>query len=497
MARRSLSFTFALALLLIPVFSFSRVGSLVRGRAPPSPFRDRPPANLPSCESASQFAAARDDDSERMDLVRSLQKTFYKNGADAQSVSFDSSTGMVCNLPLWRVGWVETPGRRNCLNVHEPKYTHMFESIMSSPSGSGPRYFGHLHCPGGTKSIRSGEERYTLKSYDQELEDESRFDNFNSTSTLMMPDIRTPTVDRSAVVGCLCEILDLRRMEDGRLMILTQALERFVVSEVASDQKRLYDVANVQILLDEEELPWDQSKEIDENFCKPLRGKAVKSSFRYHKYEYDRPTLPVSDSNVMGGENYVTQDEVPLVKISEMLPFSRYNVSVEASSSLDDANEKAIGMIKSVDAASFEGGELPLERILWNGGIVWNPPSVTQVVRRDNLNCDQLETLLWLSLEDFSRASGFVLPEEVRQLVPPEMDYLDIPRPERILSSRYPKTRRQKRLSYLAPALIENLEHPFIGLRQVWLNCPSIAARLNGALERYDYLNNKMLGRFE
>ena len=430
---------FALALIPVVVSFYNVVGDLVR--APPS---------------ASRCFAAPDD--ERMNFVRSLQKTFYNDGADAESVSqFDSSTGMVYNLPLWRVGWVETPGRTNCLNVHEAKYTHMFESIMSSSSASGgPRYFGHLHCPGGTKSIRSGEERYMLKSYEQELEDESRFDNYNKTSTLMMPDIRTPTVDRSAVVGCLCEILDLRRMEDGRLMVLTQALERFVVCEVVADQKKLYDVANVQILLDEEELPWDQSKEIDENFCKPLRGKAVESSFRYHNYEFDKPTLPVSDKNEVGDENYVTQDEVPWVQISELLPFSQYNV--EASSSLDEANEKATGIIKSIDAARYEGGE-PLERILWNGGLVWNPPSVAQVVRRDNLNCDQLETLLWLSLEDFCRASGFVLPEEVRQLLPPGMDYLDIPRPERILSPKYPKARRQKRLSYLAPALIENLEH--------------------------------------
>lgn len=89
---------------------------------------------------------------------------------------------------------------------------------------------------------------------------------------------------------------------------------------------------------------------------------------------------------------------------------------------------------------------------------------------------------------------GFTLPEEVTCLLPEEMDYLEV-KTDRYLSSSYPKLRRQRRLSYLAPALIENLEIPLKGMRQVWLNTPSTAARLLGALERYEYLNNKMLGQ--
>ena len=33
--------------------------------------------------------------------------------------------------------------------------------------------------------------------------------------------------------------------------------------------------------------------------------------------------------------------------------------------------------------------------------------------------------------------------------------------------------------------------------REVWLNAPSTAARLLGALERYEYINNKIMGEFE
>ncbi|KAL7524830.1 hypothetical protein ACHAXR_000734, partial [Thalassiosira sp. AJA248-18] len=237
---------------------------------------------------------------ERMNIVRILQKSYYRDIPDipgnnssnndaidqttvesngqsstTAAASLDPATGRITNLPLWRVGWVETPGRRNCLNVHEMQYTHMFETILSqsssSPSSSGelllddqekknnppPLYFGHLYLPGGTTSAKSGEERYTLKTWRDELADEHRFDNYESSRTLATPDVSTPTVDRSAVVGCLMQIIDHRRMEDGRLMLLVQAVERFVVEEIV--EMRPYAVANVQILLDREELAWEKS----------------------------------------------------------------------------------------------------------------------------------------------------------------------------------------------------------------------------------------------
>jgi hypothetical protein len=49
----------------------------------------------------------------------------------------------------------------------------------------------------------------------------------------------------------------------------------------------------------------------------------------------------------------------------------------------------------------------------------------------------------------------------------------------------------------MAPELIENIELPMKGMRQVWLNTPSTAERLLGALERYEYLNNMLMGQFE
>ena len=368
----------------------------------------------------------------------------------------------------------------------------MFEKILSqSENNDTPLYFGHLYLPGGTKSARSGEERYKLKTWREELADENRFDNYDSSSTLVAPDISTPKVDRSAVVGCLMQIIDHRRMEDGRLMILVQALERFVVDEIVDTLP--FSVANVQILLDREELPWEK-KDIDENQCKYIRGKAVDASFYYHDYEFDKPKLPVSIDN----DDYVTQESIPWIKISKMLPFASYSTDDVC---LDTANEKTVHVDDTMtdDMSSNDDiGEIPLEQELWNGGILWDAPHVPNVIvrRSDTLDCDTLETLLWLALDDFCRATGFTLPPEILCLLPREMDYLEI-QTDKYLSSNYPKIRRQRRLSYLAPALIENLELPMKGMRQVWLNTPSTASRLLGTLERYEYLNNKMMGQFE
>ena len=290
-------------------------------------------------------------------------------------------------------------------------------------------------------------------------------------------------------------------------MILVQALERFVVEEIVDTKP--YSVANVQILLDKEELPWERHgnsrrKDMNENLCKHLRGKAVAASFYYHDYEFgDRPRLPVQDKNDTGDENYLSKDDIPWLEISKLLPFAHYSTD---GMCLDAANEKTAHVDDSMvtlsdddSGSSVAGGELPLEQELWNGGITWDPPPVSNVVIRQSQeckNCDTLETLLWLALDDFCRATGFILPEEITCLLPPEMDYLDV-KADRHLSSNYPKIRRQRRLSYLAPALIENLETPMKGMRQIWLNTPSTSARLLGALERYDYLNNKLMGQFE
>lgn len=515
----------AIFLLCLPltVFAFATIQHQTLKKAPAQKTKFYTSLSLSnSDENVGDDGGIENFESNRMELVRSLQKSFYmmpdvsptkvilddydEASAYATTTQLDESTGRITNLPLWRVGWIETPGRRNCLNVHEGIYTHMFESILSTQSDTNdPLYFGHLYLPGGTKAAKSGEERYRLKTWREELDDDGRFDDYSKSSTLKAPDISTPNVDRSAVIGCLMQIVDHRRMEDGRLMLLVQAVERFVVDEVIETLP--YSVANVQILLDKEDVQFkgddnDKNEQVDENFCKYLRGNAVTASFFYHDYEFNKPKLPIGKESK---DSYLSKEDVPWVEISNLLPFAEYSSD---DVSLDAANEKSASVQESLlsstnkgdDNSNFKEGELPMEEQLFNGGILWDPPSVKNVIVRrslDTSDCDALETLLWLALDDFCRATGFNLPEEVRVLMPPEMDYLDQIPSEHALSPLYPKIRRQRRLSYLAPALIENLEEVGKGIRHIWLNTPSTKARLRGALERYDYLNNKLLGQFD
>jgi hypothetical protein len=60
----------------------------------------------------------------RMALVRSLQMSYY-GSTNFTRPTVDPTTGIITDLPLWRVGWTELPGRSNMLNVHEPIYTNL------------------------------------------------------------------------------------------------------------------------------------------------------------------------------------------------------------------------------------------------------------------------------------------------------------------------------------------------------------------------------------
>lgn len=415
------------------------------------------------------------------------------NFGTQKRIKFDEETGRMLNLPIWNVGWVETPGRRNCLNVHEGRYTHMFETILSQAAEENkPLYFGHLYVPGGSGNTRY--EEFQIRSWKDELADESRFDSsildtFNGSDYVN---------GRAAVIGCLMQIVDYRRMDDGRLMVLVQSVERFVVDEVVETIP--YAVANVQILLDEENQYWTKNAySVNEETVKHLRGKVVSSSFYYHDYEFDKPKLPISDNPQVeaGSENYLSKDDVPWIGISKLLPFAHYSSD---DVSLTVANEKRADAEQAcLNLSEDAGGFLPLEQRLQDGGLLWRPTPVmsnSNIIRRpqDLSNCDTLETLLWLALDDFCKFARFKMPEEVACLRPPEMDYLDIT-PETTLSDQYPKLRRQRRLSYLAPALIENLDAGK-DMRQIWLNTPSTKARLAGVLERFDQLNTELMGEF-
>jgi Lon protease-like protein len=443
------------------------------------------------------------DEAERMELVRKLQKTFYQpsgsedddNTSSAAATKLDPTTGIFHNLPLWRVGWVELPGRANCLNVHEGHYTNMFETILAGPQ---PWYVGHLHLPGGTKNSRKlNETAFQLKNWQDEIADDSRWD---SSSLLLR--------DRSAVVGCLMRITDYRRLQDGRLILLVHPLERFVVQKTL--QSFPFGRADVQMLPDMDAYlanTFDTTENSgDENFYKVARAKAVRASFAHHEYECSTTRLlPLPKQ-----EDYLATDTSFGSAITAVLPFSFF--ADDDSSLLEDttAAESASSSSKIATDDAFLGAAPPLEHTLINAGILQFPFSLTGGTtdngdsdnNADNDDDDDdsstvLETLLWLELDDFCRAQSFRLPKEVLQLMPPNLvETLDLHPPAQFLSSKYPIHRRQQRLSYHIPALIEQTRYG-ANMRQVWLNTPTTAARLRAVLQRFQAINEANMGQFE
>ena len=452
------------------------------------------------------------EESERMEMVRQIQKSFYQSTAST-AISNDDNTssdeegnvgaesgpkllsghgGIMTNLPLWRVGWVEVPGRANILNVHEGHYTHMFETIVrrheqelehGHSDHPTPMYFGHLHLPGGTKSSRTGERRFALKSWRDEVADKEGFD----------------MLDRSAVLGCLMRITDYRRLQDGRLILFVQALERFVVNKVVRDFP--YAVANVQLLPDVEELG---DAIHDENFGRLARDRAVQRALHhYHDYEFESTQLPLPTNT-----EYMQTSAIAGAAMAKLLPFAQYDV--DSQFTLDDEHaSKSPEATSSEPMEGFAGGSPHLQDELERCGIL------QAVIMPDSASdADGIEKLIWLELEELTRHTKFILPREIKCLLPPEMDYLEFAEPPSssrkpeddstscTLSSDYPAARRQTRLSFSVPAIWETPGQAS-AMRQALLQFTSTTARLYIVLQQLKEMNRKCddtttsIGEFE
>ena len=174
------------------------------GSSPPRPF-----------SSTTLYDSEQENEHEgmnHMQVVRSLQAAFYKStSGDMPQQSLDLKTGMFHNLPLWRVPWNEVPGRTNVLNVHDGVYTNMFETILHQPP---PWYVGHLYLPGCSQNLKSKNPKYKLTSWEAVSSSQQQEQEWTTNNS----------ADESAVVGTILRIADFRRMVDGRLLLLVQAM---------------------------------------------------------------------------------------------------------------------------------------------------------------------------------------------------------------------------------------------------------------------------------
>lgn len=216
----------------------------------------------------------------RMEMVRQLQKSFYQD--ETESVKPPSRGSIIMeDVPLWRTQWTELPGFQNVLNVHVPHYTNMFQKILrSDKDSSASKYFGHLYLPGGSENL----------------------DN---------PEYRLEENTKASLTGVLMRITSHKEMDDGRLMIVVQALEKFRVVH-AKRHHSPYSIATIELVPDDEFIEAKQRVMIkdddtfDSNESISLSGDCkaavVAEAFDLHKFEFQ----PVDDKNNEGGVDAVS-----------------------------------------------------------------------------------------------------------------------------------------------------------------------------------------------
>jgi hypothetical protein len=168
---------------------------------------------------------------ERNAQIASLKKSFYSAptsrderipeeeqvGTPTATAGEVSLLGVLRDMPLCRWEMTMLPGYNQVLNVWQPMYTHMFETIIAKEE---PWYYVHLQTPGGSKNL---------------MNPEFGLDN---------PDSKTPRV------GVLMRVIKAERRQDSRLTCVVQGLSRVRVLE--ETQKEPYARATVQHLPDDE-----------------------------------------------------------------------------------------------------------------------------------------------------------------------------------------------------------------------------------------------------
>lgn len=435
----------------------------------------------------------KDDFEKRMALVRSLQTTFYSSpssnsNSDKQGSNLDERTGKLVDLPLWRAPWWEVPGRSNVLNVHEAIYTNMFEQILYGPK---PWCFGHLYLDGGVGNLKSDDDKYRLETWE---------------STSRKP---SSSVPHSAVLGCLMNISDYRRMSDGRLLLLVHAMERFVVTDV---QQRLpYSIAEAQLLPDAEEIdPGLDFGTVREEELERVRAEAIQESVRFHGYEFDKDhVLPIPDRNDLD------TTDITGSAIARVLPYCPFSKTLEPPSPCVGSSLATTATATNETKPPVVSNPLPsLEYRLLCQGIYQTPLVDPEFSTRQHLSTDELEYELWLAINNFLVATKTPVSPVLLGLLPPHVDnwpkgfalsgvVQDLKELESYehdfvpVSPEYPAHRRQRRLSFSAAHLLEKTADVANKLRPLLLATPSTQQRLRLVLERFDLWQEKNWGEFQ
>jgi len=186
--------------------------------------------------------------------------------------------------------------------------------------------------------------------------------------------------------------------------------------------------------------------------------------------------------------------------VLQVLPFAFYADDDACLQNIKTTSDKVSETSEDGTTQSFSRDDKnrPLEETLICNSILQYPLSLN-IGSDTSTDCNVLETLLWIEVDDFCRMQSFRLPQEIVQLMPPNLTSLDLDPPDVPLSEKYPAKRRQQRLSYHLPLIMEATPYG-ANMRQAWLNTPTTAARLRALLERFQAMNGKQatsVGEFD
>lgn len=394
---------------------------------------------------------------ERMRLVRKIQGSFYRGDSEGLVVPCSSDVTILENVPLWRVQWSELPGYQNVLNCHVPHYTHMFRRILS---GKKPWLFGHVYLPGGSENLSNS--RYSLPDSDKLA--------------------RSAEASDATLIGTLMQISDFEQLDDGRLSLIVQALDRFQV--LYATQHVPYAIATIQLDPDQEFLGDSNNGQNPSE----ARLAAVQQADVWKELEF-RPTA-----------FYESKTSTPgMVGVS---PLVNYNSDFVLPSNLgySAAREKKDYLQTPQEAAEDGTSNIVKTYILQLEYKVW--VSVDRMLRllmqiNPGLQIpvpSQMLGLLPLSSE-LGRAwpQGFRLEEYARQLQSNNalVGTSTKSRFVRVTSCRhYPALRRAQRLSYTIWILLDSLGGA--PSKQGVLEETSIGRRLELALQKLEGVNDSL-----
>lgn len=337
--------------------------------------------------------------------VDALKRAFYGSGPAEADGPADgvARVGRYLDLPVARWSMVFVPAQQVLLNVFQPQYTLMFESLLAGPR---PWLYMHVLLPGGADNLANPE--YALP------------DDDGPQAQGGGPRSRAP------LVGTLMEVVSVERQPDARLAMVAQGLGRAVV--VRATQSLPYARADVQLLPDAETL---------------LAAACTSSRWLRQAGTFGAASAERREQLTLGavvGENACWQpyENEPAALVQGSAPgtvlpppaMCKFDVSA-AEKAATSAERAVVAALEAVPAdAAARGPPLLLEALVATSASLEVYDDEEEAIAEDAAALLSLEIQLWLELDHFLRRVAAMQGSDGRLPVPRQLLCLLPPPPE-------------------------------------------------------------------